>query len=78
MYNVKMFFDNLADTINGFVCIRVVGIHSFLCHGSPISNCIFCIQSNLEFKLNTLGSLSRYNFNIKTAHICLKYVDQIS
>ena len=36
--------DKFVDTINGFVCIRMVGEHD----GTPISNCIFCIQSNLE------------------------------
>ena len=46
-----MFYDDkLVDTINGFVCIRIVDRHSFLCHGTPIFDCIFCTQSNLEFK----------------------------
>ena len=42
--------EKLVDTINGFVCIRIVGGHSLSCHGTPMFNCIFCIQSNLEFK----------------------------
>ena len=43
-------FDKFVDTINGFVCIRIVDGHSFLWHGPPIFNCIFCIQSNLELQ----------------------------
>ena len=39
-----------VDTINGFVGIRIVGEHSFLCQGIPIFNCIFYNHSNLEFK----------------------------
>ena len=37
-----------SGTINGFVYIRIVDAHSFLCHGTPIFNCIICIQSNFE------------------------------
>ena len=40
--------DKFVDTINGFVCIRIAGGHSFLWHGTPIFKCIICIQSNLE------------------------------
>ena len=40
-------FDIFVDTINGFVCIRIVGGYSFLWHGTQIFNCILCIQSNL-------------------------------
>ena len=42
--------DKFVDTINGFVYIRIVGGHSFLWHGTPLFNCVFCIQSNLELK----------------------------
>ena len=42
--------DKFDDTINGFVCITIVSGHSFLWHGTPVFNCIFCIQSNLELK----------------------------
>ena len=38
--------DKFVDTINGFVCIRMVGEYD----GTPIFNCIFYIQSNLELK----------------------------
>ena len=40
--------DNFVVTKKGCVCIRILGGHSFLWHGTPIFNCIFCIQSNLE------------------------------
>ena len=42
--------DKFVDTINGFLCIRIAGGQSFLWDGTPILNCIFCIQSNLELK----------------------------
>ena len=42
--------DKFVGTINGCVCIRIVGGHSFLWDGTLIFNCIFCIQSNLELK----------------------------
>ena len=42
--------DKFVDTMNGFECIRTAGGHSFLWDGTPIFNCIFCIQSNLELK----------------------------
>ena len=35
--------DKFVDIINGFVCIRIVGGHSFLWDGTPIFNCIFSI-----------------------------------
>ena len=41
--------DKFIVTKNGFVCIRILGGHSFLLHGTSIFNCIFCIQSNLEW-----------------------------
>ena len=44
--------DKFVDTINGFVCIKIAGGHSFLWDGTPNLNCLFCIQSNLE--LNSL------------------------
>ena len=37
--------DKFVDTINGFVCIKIACVHSFLWDGTPIFNCIFCIQS---------------------------------
>ena len=40
--------DKFVDTINGFVCIRIAGGHSFLWDGTPTFNCIFCIQSYSE------------------------------
>ena len=40
--------DKFVVTKIGFVCIRILGGHSFLWHCTPIFNCIFCIQSNLE------------------------------
>ena len=40
--------DKFVVTKKGFVCIRILGGHSFLWHGSQIFNCIFCFQSNLE------------------------------
>ena len=42
--------DKFVDTINGFVCNRIVGGHSFLWHCTPILNCVFCIQSNYELQ----------------------------
>ena len=42
--------DKFVDTINGFVCIRITGGHSFLWDGTPIFNWIICIKSNLELK----------------------------
>ena len=36
--------DTFIDTINGFVCIRIVGHLLCLCHGTPKFNCLFCIQ----------------------------------
>ena len=42
--------DKFGDIMNGFVCIRIGGGHSFLWHGTPIFNCIFCIQSNYELQ----------------------------
>ena len=42
--------DKLVDTINGFVCIRIVGVNSFYVTVLQMLNCIFCIQSNLEFQ----------------------------
>ena len=42
--------DMFVDTINGFVCIRIADGQSFLWDCTPIFNCIFCIQSNLELK----------------------------
>ena len=44
----KYMIDKFVETINGFVCIRIAGGHSFLWDGTPIFNCLFCIQSNLE------------------------------
>ena len=57
--------DKFVDTMNGFACIRLVGGHSFLLHGTPIFNCIFCIQSthvptSLKFK-NTIIMLQWKN-----------------
>ena len=47
----EMFYEiTIVDTINGFVCIRIVGGLSFLCYGTPMFNPIFCIQLNLKFK----------------------------
>ena len=42
--------DKFVYTINGFVYIRKMSGHSFIWHGTPVFNCIFCIQSNLELK----------------------------
>ena len=44
----NFFIDKFVDTINDVICTRIVGGHSFLWHGTPIFNCIFCIQSNLK------------------------------
>ena len=46
----KIFISWISSLLlkNGFVCIRILGEHSFLWHGTPIFNCIFCIQSNFE------------------------------
>ena len=40
--------EKFVDTKNGFECIRILNWHSFLWHGTPIFNCIFCIQPNFE------------------------------
>ena len=40
----------VVNTINDFFSITIVGGHSFLCCGTPILNCILCIQSNSEIK----------------------------
>ena len=36
--------DKFVDTVNGFVCIRIVGGHSFFMtwYRTPIFNCILC------------------------------------
>ena len=54
--------DKFVDTINGFVYIRIVGGHSFLCHGTPIFNSIFCSQSNLEFKFKHVAMFVKILF----------------
>ena len=36
--------DKFVVTKKDFVCIRILGGHSFLWHGTPIFNCIVCIQ----------------------------------
>ena len=37
-------------TLTYFVCIRIVGVFSFLCHVPQYLYCTFCIPSNLEFR----------------------------
>ena len=50
--DADMFYEITISLISSliFVCIRIVSGHSFVYHGNPHFNCIFCIQSNLEFK----------------------------
>ena len=40
----------------------IAGGHSFLWHGTPIFNCIFCIQSNLELKFLHVGVFVKIPF----------------
>ena len=56
--------DKLVDTIYGFVCIRIAGGQSFLWDGTPIFNCIFCIQSNLEFKFSHVAVFVKIPFQL--------------
>ena len=60
--------DKFVNTINGFVCIRIVGGFSFLWHGTPIFNCILCIQSNLELFITRFrlcqDTISTYKLSI--------------
>ena len=61
--------DKFVDTINDFVCIRIAAGHSFVWDGTPIFNCIFCIQSNVELKFFTRcglcqDTISTYKFSI--------------
>ena len=62
--------DKFVVTKNGFVCIRILGGHSFLWHGTPIFNCIFCIQTNLESICLHVAVFVKTPFQ--------QYVDQIS
>ena len=48
LYSVIFGIDIFRRFKNGFVCIRILGGHSFLWHGTPFFKCIFCIQSYLE------------------------------
>ena len=56
--------DKFVDTINGFVCIRIAGGQSFLWDGTPIFNCIFCIQSNLELKFSHVAVFVKIPFQL--------------
>ena len=62
--------DTFFDTMNGFVCIRIVGHLLFSCHGTPKFKCLFCIQSNLKFKFENVAIYIRIPFHIKTVRIC--------
>ena len=75
--------DEFVDTINGLVCIRIAGRHSFLWDGTPICNCIFCMQSNS--KLNFLHvavfvkiPFQHINFPYMLRICRQEYVDKIS
>ena len=57
--------DKSEDTINGFVCIRIVDGHSSLCRGTPIFKCIFYIESNLEFKFQHVAIFVKIPFQHK-------------
>ena len=54
--------DKFVDTIYGFVTIRIVNGHSFLWHGTPIFNCILCIQSYLEVKFLHVATFVKIPF----------------
>ena len=57
--------DKFVDTINGFVCIRIVDGHSFLWHGTSIFKRIFCTQSNFESKFEHVAVIVKIPFQHK-------------
>ena len=62
--------DKFVVTKNGFVCIRILGGHSFY---GMVPNFQLYILYSVKFETNnfyTLQSLSRCHFNIYTIHIC--------
>ena len=65
--------DKFVDTINDFVCIRIMGGHSFLWHSTPVFNCIFCIQSNFELKFLCIAAFVKIPFQ----HINYSYMLRI-
>ena len=69
----KYIIDTFVDAINDFVFIRLVGGHSFLWHGTPIFNCILCIQSNLELNFLRVVVFVKIPFQ----HINLPYMFRI-
>ena len=60
--------NKFVDTINGFLCIRIVGGHSFFDMVSQFSTEYFTFSQIWNYDLNM--SLSRYHYNIKTVQIC--------
>ena len=65
--------DNFVVTKNGYVCIRILGEHTFLWHGTLIFNCIFCILSNLELTFLHVAVFVKIPFQ----HINFPYILRI-